>query len=93
MPDPLRVTPNGLLAASASLNELATQLSGGDADVPAGGGVLGVGGAATGVVTAAAAFDTAYGGQLGNHSQALRVAAGVYITTDHDAAGDIGVTV
>lgn len=88
MPDPLSVSPDGLNAASAALNENADNLGTAAIPSPTGGKASSAGAAA--VAAAIAAFSQAYAGRLTDHGQSAGTAAGSYTTIDGDAAADIG---
>jgi hypothetical protein len=87
MPDPLSVSPRGLQNGAAVLDQLAAKLASGTA--PAVTGEEECSAAAGGVSAAVAAFAKALGDRVGGRGQQLGVAAGLYTTTDDDAAGGI----
>lgn len=83
MPDRLVVSTDGLVAASAALNEHASQLASA-AGTPGGCKPSGVG--ATALAASTAAFMEAYAARIAGHGQSAQAAAGSYITTDDGAA-------
>ena len=88
MPNPLSVSPDGLNAAWAVLNENAGQLGTARMGSPAGNKASSAGAAA--VTSAIAAFNLSYARRLTDHGQSARTAAGNYATVDNDGAADIG---
>jgi hypothetical protein len=88
VPDRLAVTPDGLHAASAALNEHASQLIAADGAVSAGSRASSVGAATASA--AIAAFSAAYAARMTDHGQSAGVAAASYTSVDDDEATDIG---
>jgi hypothetical protein len=88
VPDRLFVSPDGLLAASATLNEHASQLVPADGAARTGGKASSAGAAS--VSAAITAFSAAYGGRLTNRGQSAEVAAASYTAVDDDGATEIG---
>jgi hypothetical protein len=91
MPDPLSVRPTGLAAGAVVLDQLAAEL--GSWAAPAVTGEEECSAAAARVSSAVAAFGKALAGRVGGRGQKLRVAAGLYTTTDDDAASGIAGSV
>lgn len=87
MPDQLRMSPDGLVAASATLREHAGELVPSDQAVPAGDKASSVGAAR--VTAAIAAFNAAYAGRLADHALSSEVAAASYTNVDDEGATDI----
>jgi hypothetical protein len=88
MPDRLSVSPDGLHAASAALNDQASQLiTGANGVVP-----VGTKPSSSGAASFAAsieAFSRAYAGRLAGRGQSAGVAASRYNTTDDGGAANI----
>lgn len=87
MPDQLRMSPDGLVAASATLRQHAGELVPSHHAVSAGGKASSVGTAR--VASAIAAFSAAYAGRLADHALSSEVAAVSYNNVDDQGATEI----
>lgn len=89
MPDPLAVSPEGLHAASATLNEHANQVSAAAGTASSTGRKASSFGASD-VSAAVAAFSQAYAARMADRGQSTEAAAASYTAVDDDGAADIG---
>ena len=87
MPDRLSVTPDGLHAASATLNEHANQIIAVNDVAPSGRKPSSVGAAS--VSAAIATFSSAYAARVASVGRSAEAAAGSYTSVDDGAATDI----